>query len=252
MKEYLHTIPVNDGFLSEDECPFCFMERQLEQSAIRYAIGPGASYMEPDVRASMDKAGFCGVHMKKMYDYGNALGNALIMQTYYLSLFEELEREMQKFEAPPKKPLFGKRPEREESSLITWAREKQASCFICEKIEYNMSRYYMTFFSLLKDPEFRGRVEGCKGFCMRHFLRLMEEAEQQLPEARKEWFYPTVFRLMRENLSRVKGDLDWFVEKFDYRNASADWKNSRDAVSRSMQKLKGIHPADPIYKSEPR
>jgi hypothetical protein len=87
---------------------------------------------------------------------------------------------------------------------------------------------------------------------MRHFLRLMEEAKDNLPNDQREWFYPTVFQLMRENMARVKGDLDWFIEKFDYRNASADWKNSRDAVSRTMQKLQGIYPADPPFKSEPR
>jgi hypothetical protein len=87
---------------------------------------------------------------------------------------------------------------------------------------------------------------------MRHFLALMEVAPDQVPNSQQEWFYTTVFSLMRENMARVKDDLDWFIEKFDYRNASADWRNSRDAVSRSMQKLQGVYPADPPYKSEPR
>ena len=125
-------------------------------------------------------------------------------------------------------------------------------CFICGKIDYNMARYYDTFFMLTKDAEFRQKVENSKGFCMRHFLALMEVAPDQVPNSQQEWFYTTVFSLMRENMARVKDDLDWFIEKFDYRNASADWRNSRDAVSRSMQKLQGVYPADPPYKSEPR
>ena len=55
---------------------------------------------------------------------------------------------------------------------------------------------------------------------------------------------------MEQNLIRVKEDLDWFVGMFDYRQAGADWKNSRDAVSRTIQKLKGIYPADPPYKEK--
>ena len=51
-------------------------------------------------------------------------------------------------------------------------------------------------------------------------------------------------------LIRVKEDLDWFVAKYDYRNAGADWKNSRDALQRTIQKLEGIHPADPPYRME--
>ena len=45
MKEQIHTIPVSEGFESGDECPFCFMERQVERNAIRSFAGPGASYM---------------------------------------------------------------------------------------------------------------------------------------------------------------------------------------------------------------
>lgn len=252
MKEKIYTIPVNEAFESGDECPFCWLERQVEQRTIKYTIGPGASYMEPEVRLATDKEGFCGAHFKKMYDYGNALGNALIMQTYMVSLFEEMTKQMDAFQIPGKCGLFNKKGNEEESSLVGWAREKQGSCFICNKIAYNMERYFATFFYLTKEPEFRAKVEGSKGFCMRHFLALMESAKDSLPNDQREWFYPVVFRLMRENMARVKGDLDWFVEKFDYRNASADWKNSRDAVSRSMQKLQGIYPADPPFKSEPR
>ena len=252
MKEKIYTIPVNEAFDSNDECPFCFLERAVEQRTIRFALGPGASYMEPEVRAATDAAGFCGAHFKKMYDYGNSLGSALMMQTYMVSLFEEMTRQMDKYPIPGKRGLFAKKGTGEESELVRWAREKQGSCYICDKIGYNMERYFGTFFFLLKDGEFRAKVESGKGFCMRHFLRLMELAPEQVPNGQIEWFYPTVFRLMKENMARVKGDLDWFIEKFDYRNASADWKNSRDAVSRSMQKLQGIHPADPPYKSEPR
>ena len=252
MKEQIDTIPVNEAYEADDECPFCYLERMSEQRTIRYVLGPGASYMEPEVRLATDKEGFCGAHFKKMYDYGNALGNALIMQTYMVSLFEEMTKQMDAFQIPGKRGLFNKKGNEEESSLVGLAREKQGSCFICNKIAYNMERYFATFFYLTKEPEFRAKVEGSKGFCMRHFLALMESAKDSLPNDQREWFYPVVFRLMRENMARVKGDLDWFVEKFDYRNASADWKNSRDAVSRSMQKLQGIYPADPPFKSEPR
>ena len=252
MREQIDTIPVNEAFLSGDECPFCYLERMAEQKAIRYTLGPGASYMEPDVREVTDRKGFCTQHFKKMYDYGNALGNALIMQTYYTGLLGEFEQMADSFEAPLKKPLFGKKnASQEESALLQWARKKQSSCYICDKIDYNMGRYYHTFFVLLKEAEFRSRVENSKGFCMRHFVQLVELADKELPNAQRQWFYDTVIDLMRQNLTRVKEDLDWFVGMFDCRQAGKDWKNSRDAVSRAMQKLQGLHPADPPYKMDP-
>ena len=46
----------------------------------------------------------------------------------------------------------------------------------------------------------------------------------------------------------ISEDVSWMVEKFDYRNKDADWKNSKDAIQRGMQKLKGGYPADGPYK----
>lgn len=39
MKEKLYTIPLMDAFKAEDECPFCFVERQLEQHAMDFVLG---------------------------------------------------------------------------------------------------------------------------------------------------------------------------------------------------------------------
>ena len=91
MKEHIDTIPVSEAYESGDECPFCWLERQVEQKAIRYTAGPGASYMEPDVRGATDAQGFCRSHFKKLYDYGNSLGNALMMQSYLIGLRKELD-----------------------------------------------------------------------------------------------------------------------------------------------------------------
>ena len=249
MREQIDTIPVNEAFSSGDECPFCYLERQAEQRAIRYALGPGASYMEPDVRAATDRQGFCRNHYKKIYDYGNSLGNALVMQTYFVGLIKELEAQLDSFQMPEKKGLFSKK-QTGQLPMLTWAKEKNSTCFLCDRIAYNMRRYYATYFHLIKDKEFRAKAESGKGFCMRHFAEVLEAAEEFLGSGQQEWFYTVVPQQMKDNLARVQGDLDWFIDKFDYRNAAAPWKNSKDAVSRSMQKLKGGYVADRPYEQD--
>ena len=87
MKESIHTIPLTDAFKAEDECPFCYLEREAEQHAISFALGSGASYMEDDVRAETDAMGFCRHHYKMMYDYGNRLGKCIDLK----HAFEETE-----------------------------------------------------------------------------------------------------------------------------------------------------------------
>ena len=251
MKEKIHTIPVNEAFGSGDECPFCYLERAVEQRAIRYILGPGASYMEPDVRAATDDVGFCRSHYQKMYDYGNALGNALMMQTYYAKMMDELSRQLDDFEMPDKRSLLPMRKQKETKlPLLEWLQKKQATCYICNRIEENQKRYLETFFVLIKEHEFREKVERSKGFCMHHFGQLLDCARDDLPNSQREWFYETVVELMKTHIDRVKEDIDWFVQKHDYRQAGASWKNSKDAVPRGMQKLRGGHPSDKPYKTD--
>ena len=250
MREKIDTIPLNDAFDSGDECPFCYLERQSEQRAIKYTIGPGASYMEPEIRAITDREGFCRHHLKMMQNYGNALGCALILQTYYTGLLMELEEKLEDYELPPKKGLLRRKPaDRGDNPMLTWMQEKQSSCFVCNQMAESMQRYFATFFAMLKDPEFRTKVESSKGFCMHHFRILVEESAKSLPNGQREWFWEKIPALMQENLLRVKGDLDRFVMKNDYRNAALPWENAMDAVSRGMQKLQGGHPADPVFRN---
>ena len=75
MKEKLYTIELTDAMKSEDECPFCCLERKLEQTAIEFVLG--CSYMESDIRDKTDEQGFCRKHTKMMFDYGNSLGKCL-------------------------------------------------------------------------------------------------------------------------------------------------------------------------------
>ena len=251
MRETLYTIPVNEGFEVNDECPFCAMERTEEHRAIRYYAGPGASYMEPDVRASTDKAGFCSSHMKKLYDYGNTLGAALMLQTYYAGLLGELDAQLEDYEVPAKPGLFSRKKTRSaEKPYWQQLQDRVASCAICDKVEYNMERYFSTFFVLLKDAQFRDKVASCKGFCLGHFARLLQECENQLPESQRQWFQDTVLPLMKDNMVRVKEDLDWLIAKYDYRNAGKPWGNSQDALPRAMQKLQSIHPADGPFREK--
>ena len=48
-----------------------------------------------------------------------------------------------------------------------------------------------------------------------------------------------VKKLEQENLDRIQEDISWFIKKFDYRFEKEDWKNSRDAVERTVNKTRG-------------
>lgn len=249
MKEQLYTIPLNDAMNANDECPFCFIERNVEQDLLDFVLGSGSSYMESDVREQTDLAGFCRDHFKKMYDYGNTLGNAWILKTHYMQIIREMQQQFKSFK-PGKTSLkdkFRKQTERQ-NPIGIWVAEKEQSCYVCKRYADTYERYLDTFFVMYKrDPEFREKVKNSKGFCLHHFGDLCEGADTRLSDKEKAEFYDMVFPLMEQNMARLAEDVSWMVEKFDYRNKDADWKNSKDAIERGMQKLKGGYPADPPY-----
>ncbi len=235
--------------LFRSECPFCFVERNVEQDLLDFTLGSGSSYMESDIREATDKAGFCRYHFKKMFDYGNTLGNAWILKTHYIRMNQEMKEQFKSF-TPGKSSLMNKfRKNAENANPIgMWVAEKEKSCYICKRYEDTYARYLDTFFVMYKkDEAFREKVKNSKGFCLHHFGDLCEAAENKLNDKEKASFYPMVFGLMEENMQRMAEDVAWLVEKFDYRNKDADWKNSKDAIQRGMQKLKGGYPADGPY-----
>ena len=250
MKETLYTIPLNDAVNADDECPFCYIEREVEQDLLDFVLGSGSSYMESDVREATDKAGFCRAHFKKMFDYGNTLGNGWILKTHYARVNREMKEQFQKF-APRKSGLMGKFKKNTErvNPIGIWVQEKENSCYICNRFADTYERYLDTFFYMYqKDESFKKRILSGKGFCLHHFGDLCEYSETMLSDKEKKEFYPAMFELMEKNMERLEEDVSWLVEKFDYRNKDADWKESKDAIQRGMQKMKGGYPADPIYK----
>ncbi len=250
MKEKLYTIPLNEAMDLKDECPLCVARRNAEQDLLDYCLGSGASYMESDTRDDTDREGFCREHFKKMFDYGNALGNAWILKTHYKKTIEGMKKAIASFSAPEAKKLFG-RSKAGQDSVSSWIDEREKSCYICRRMNDTYERYLDTFFVLYKkDEAFRKKLEESKGFCLPHLKDILRCAPDRIDAKDQKEFYDLVFDLMQKNMDRIQEDVSWFVEKFDYKNADAPWKDSKDAVQRAMQKLEGGYPADPVYKNK--
>ena len=251
MKEQIHTIPISDAMANAGECPFCYIERKTEDHMMDFVIGHGASYMENDIREMTDREGFCRAHFKKMFDYGNSLGNAWILKTLYMRHLEEMDKEFKNFKPDSvgkSSRLFGKSKPSGNNSIIEWINKRESTCFICTSVQNTFQAYMKTFFKMYRsDEEFRKQIASSKGFCIDHFKVLCEGADSMLSDKERADFYDVMLPLMRENINRVYEDVAWFVEKYDYKNRDADWKNSKDAIQRGMQKLRGSDPSLPPY-----
>ena len=232
MKEKIYTIPVNEGFEKGGECPFCNMYRQLEKDAVDYMLGP--SYMEDDIRMETNKLGFCKKHYKHLYLQQNRLGVGLMLHTHLQTINRDLEKLCADYK-PDKKPLFKKV---ESNPISDHINNISNSCYVCNKISTTLERYIDTFFYMWKSmPDIRQSVKDCKGFCLDHFSLLVSEGQNRLSAGDYKEFLDIIIPLEQENLKRLEAEVEWFTDKFDYRNRDKDWGTSKDALPRAITKL---------------
>lgn len=236
MKETIYTIPINDAFNKDTECPICEFEREEEKRIIDYTVG--ASMMEPEERIITNEKGFCKRHHTMIINTPNKLSGALINETH----IEEMLSKLNDF----KKALdedMKKRFKKNTASVVKEAAKKletvNNSCAVCDKLENTMTHFCENILYLVKnDEEFNKKFFSSKGFCIKHLTQLLSLAPNEFSKSNElSDFCNKLLKLETENVSRVLSDVKWFVKKYDYRYKDKDWKNSKDAVERSTSKI---------------
>ncbi len=254
MKEKIYTIPVSDAFGQDCECSVCLLEEKLEKEYTDYYLGP--ALMEPDSRIETNKKGFCRRHFEMLYNrQENRLGLALETDTHLREQLEKLRELSKTADAAVKGSktpnalmgalsgkfrLKGQEGSAHAARLFEMLTELENSCTVCDRLKYTMDRYMDVILYLwLREEDFRKLFESRKGFCLVHLKQLAQASVKYLKPEESAIFLSLLLQQQVENLDRVEKDLDWFTKKFDYRNNEAPWGSSRDALPRSIQKLKG-------------
>lgn len=233
MKEQLYSIPVNDAFAADCECPVCQMYHKLETDSVEYTMGP--SYMEDDTRALTDAKGFCGKHIKMVYDQDNRLGMAWVMKTHFDKTINDIKKVMPSGPAKLIKKVIS------DSPLIKYIDNLDNSCFVCDRINNFFDQYVDTIFFLWKkDDEFKEKFKSAKGFCTPHYSLLLKKAAAHLKGDDLESFVGIINDMYITNMERVRDDLAWFINKFDYKYQNEPWYNAKDSVIRSLVKTNGV------------
>ena len=248
MRYHIDTIPVWDAMKLEGECLLCALERKTELGeAERYL---GASVMEPDTRVQVNTKGFCRRHHGMLFSMSNRLGHALMLESHMIETRERTEKIWKKLEKAAsalegaglagKLSGKGKSADADIREAAEKLREITDSCLMCETIRENMGRYMHTFLHLYRnDSDFRSRFGSSKGLCLHHTAELLEAAREELPAKELGELIRVLARTERENMDRIQEEISWFIKKFDYRYEKESWGNSKDAVERTVNKLRG-------------
>ena len=229
MKETICTIPINDIFMPKDGCPFCRMENMLEEQYVKFITGD--AMMVPDVRIETNKKGFCHRHFSQMFEQGQKLPNALILESHLQEILDNYF---------PKK-LKGK-PDKKQLEAI---KTELSSCYVCDRIDWDMKHFMATIFvEWAKGEEFRKLYNQQPYICLKHYSFVMDSATSKggIPAKHLADFYAETAALTKNYLETLKADITHFCSMFDYRSRGQEWGTSKDAIERSIQFLTGLTP----------
>ncbi len=233
MQYHLDTIPVWEVMEKDTACPLCELYGRCELDEIDRSLG--GSVMEPDARIRVNERGICQKHHKQLFLQKNRLGHALLTDSHT----KELLKKIDSIKLPEeRRGLFA--PKDGLSALIETLKGLNAPCVICENIQTHMERYLYTFIHLWKtDQGFRAKWEASQGVCLPHAAELLAHAQRHLNAASQRAFAQTLLTLVKSSLAQDEKDLEWFTLKFDYRNHDKPWGNSRNALQRTINRLRG-------------
>ncbi len=242
MKERIYTIPVNDAFGKECDCPLCELEEQTTSELLNYYMGP--SMMESDVRMTTNEKGFCSSHMSAMYNMQeNRLALGLILHTHLDDICRDIDHKLQRSSVQPAKgKIFSSRGDIRPGLLRLAGRiEKRISdCVLCDRLAYTMDRYVdVILWQYFEESEFRKRFSAVKGFCLPHTAMLLRGCVKYLSSAQAASFVSVLAEIQHSSLETLCRDIEWFTLKFDYKNNDKSWGNSKDALPRTIRKLHG-------------
>ena len=245
MNYHLDTIPVWDAMKLDGECLLCTLRRKTEVGEVERFLG--ASVMEPDTRVQVNRKGFCRHHQEMLFAVDNRLGHALMLESHLAETRERLQKALKAMKQSAKGAsqaslidrLSGT-PRKALAADVAGIEKLTETCVVCDAINENMARYLHTFFHLYKnESDFRRAFADSKGVCLPHLIDLMRFAPSELSSKELSEFADVLARLEAEAFDRLQEDVSWFIRKFDYRFAAEPWKNSRDAVERTVNKLRG-------------
>lgn len=242
MKEQIYTIPVNEVYETDCECPLCELEKRLEREALDHTLG--AAMMEPDFRAVSNEKGFCSHHYSMLFDMPNKLPLALILDTHLEKVRNNLDALSKSASALGKEKggLFKKTGASEfKDNLSKQLATISDGCVVCDKINHTMERYAdVLLYMWTNDEKFKEKFDKSKGLCLKHMKLLCDTAPKSLRDAQAAQFLSAMFTKQKCELERIQSDIHKFTLKFDYRNKNMEWGTAQDAPIRTIEKISGF------------
>ena len=251
MKYHIDTIPIWDAYHENSECPLCLLFEKNEAAYVDSFLG--GSVMEPETRTMTNEQGFCQHHLHQLYEAKLRHPLALMIHTHLKEVMGDLNKDFKALEhaltqadglpmtSKAINSISGKGPDANAAAgLEAHLKKQQDSCILCGNLDRLMNRYAFTIGHLWHtDKEFNQLFTASRGFCQPHFALMLNVNRSELPLSARRPFIKALLTLQRENLVRIEGELAWYIDKMDYNKRDLPWGTSKDALLRTLMKLRG-------------
>lgn len=238
MKENIATLAVWDVFRNPSECPLCSLLEHAEEKYVEFYL---VNIMQPEARVAIEKTGYCRHHIRLLYQRRDLLPLAIQLNDMLAVRIKEREKLFKKLTGSSET----ENAKKEKKSFLFFNRgdgadRRDESCLICEALDKDRlinSRIAVELWK--KHDDFRELFKKSRGFCLEHEIELVKTAKKRLGSRLFKDFAAVLDSVQKKEYARLKEELEYFIDQYDYQNSGRPWKTTRDSVPRAIRKLKG-------------
>lgn len=215
-------IRIYESFEKKEKCALCRCIENFEDQVLN-AISTDLVMDLEFFPKFGEEYTFCDYHMSKMENMRDKLGMAIMLK----KLITLEIRKMENGQANNK------------GTKLFMKKSHDKKCFVCEKVNIKaMNSDISITLDLWKNKEsFRGNFRNQEYFCFNHNKLLINAAKDKFNKKDFQIFKDEITKVQMKYCKELENDLEWFINKFDYRYANEPWHNAKDSIYRAREIL---------------
>lgn len=216
-------IRIYESFEKKEKCALCSCIENFEMQVLNAISTDLVMDLEFFPKFGIEYT-FCDYHMSKMESMRDKLGMAIMLK----KLVTLEIRRMESGEVNSK------------ATKLFMKKSNEKKCFICEKVNIKALKNDIEItLDLWKNIElFRENFREQQCFCFKHNKLLTNAAKEKFNKKDFEIFKEEITNVQMKYCKELESDLEWFINKFDYRYVNEPWYNAKDSIYRAREILR--------------
>jgi len=216
-------------------CPVCRIEQRSLKRYIENLFYESVNDIKTRERLRTS-LGFCREHARLTVDkkLGNALGFAIIYNDVITNILRGMENNDAPQNARPLSGLLKQMPQQVSAMAqrVLYALTPHKHCIVCQQQDKTLHNIISFLIEGLNDSEIRKSLQNSDGLCVPHLKKTFESV-RDLETGN------LLLSIHREKLENLRGELEEFIRKNDYRFKDEGFGAEGDAWRRAVYKLTG-------------